>query len=250
VLGLAGLLGRLPEQVVQVGELLEVLGLEVVGPQHPQVMLDQLATLLLDDDGALPEQRVVGGVVLLDDLGHRLGLDPGLGRVVHATRQVAVGVDHPGGPDPCGQALGDHAHRPLPLDVSARRYYHRYFRRTPVTRDDPAMRRTTAVVGGLAMVAVVAAALAVRRAQLEPMLVKGGSMRPTLGPGQRIAVAPLARPPARGDLVVLRSPRSPGTPLGFPGPLPIPRGTPLGFPGPLPIPRGTPLGFPGPLRGA
>ncbi|HEY4725288.1 MAG TPA: signal peptidase I [Actinomycetota bacterium] len=69
------------------------------------------------------------------------------------------------------------------------------------------MRRTTAVVGGLAMVAVVAAALAVRRAQLEPMLVKGGSMRPTLGPGQRIAVAPLVRPPARGDLVVLRSPR-------------------------------------------
>jgi signal peptidase I len=74
------------------------------------------------------------------------------------------------------------------------------------------MRRTTAVVGGLAMVAVVAAALAVRRAQLEPMLVKGGSMRPTLGPGQRIAVAPLVRPPARGDLVVLRSPRSTGAP--------------------------------------
>jgi hypothetical protein len=39
-----------------------------------------------------------------------------------------------------------------------------------------------------------------------------------------------------------------GTPLGFPGPLPIHRGTPLGFPGPLPIHRGTPLGFPGPLR--
>ena len=69
------------------------------------------------------------------------------------------------------------------------------------------MRRTTAIVGGLAMVAVVAAALAVRRARLEPMLVNGGSMRPTLGPGQRIAVAPLVRPPARGDLVVLRSPR-------------------------------------------
>jgi signal peptidase I len=39
------------------------------------------------------------------------------------------------------------------------------------------------------------------------MLVSGGSMRPTLAPGQRIAVAPLVRPPRRGDLVVLRNPR-------------------------------------------
>jgi signal peptidase I len=45
--------------------------------------------------------------------------------------------------------------------------------------------------------------LAVRRARLEPMLVSGGSMRPTLDPGHRIAVAPLVRPPRRGDLVVL-----------------------------------------------
>jgi signal peptidase I len=90
----------------------------------------------------------------------------------------------------------------------ARRYYHRRFRRTPGSRDDPAMRRTTALgAGALALGAVVAAVLAVRRARLEPMLVKGGSMRPTLGPGQRIAVAPLVRPPDRGDLVVLRSPR-------------------------------------------
>jgi signal peptidase I len=70
------------------------------------------------------------------------------------------------------------------------------------------MRRTTALgAGALALGALAAAALAMRRARLEPMLVKGGSMRPTLGPGQRIAVAPLVRPPARGDLVVLRSPR-------------------------------------------
>jgi signal peptidase I len=69
------------------------------------------------------------------------------------------------------------------------------------------MRRTTVLgVGALAMGALAAAALAVRRARLEPMLVKGGSMRPTLGPGQRIAVAPLVRPPARGDLVVLNRP--------------------------------------------
>jgi signal peptidase I len=71
----------------------------------------------------------------------------------------------------------------------------------------PVMRRTTVLgVGALAMGALTAAALAVRRARLEPMLVKGGSMRPTLGPGQRIAVAPLVRPPARGDLVVLNRP--------------------------------------------
>ena len=66
------------------------------------------------------------------------------------------------------------------------------------------MRRTAALgAGALALGALVAAALAARRARLEPMLVKGGSMRPTLDPGQRIAVAPLVRPPRRGDLVVL-----------------------------------------------
>jgi signal peptidase I len=66
------------------------------------------------------------------------------------------------------------------------------------------MRRTTALgAGALALGVLGAAGLALRRARLEPMLVKGDSMRPTLRPGQRIAVAPLVRPPARGDLVVL-----------------------------------------------
>jgi signal peptidase I len=89
----------------------------------------------------------------------------------------------------------------------ARKYYHGRFRRTPPPRDDRAMRRTTVLgAGALALGAVAAAALAVRRARLEPMLVKGGSMRPTLDPGHRIAVAPLVRPPARGDLVVLHRP--------------------------------------------
>ena len=69
----------------------------------------------------------------------------------------------------------------------------------------PAMRRTAALGGALVLGALVAAGLAVRRARLEPVLVRGGSMRPTLEPGQRIAVAPLVRPPARGDLVVVRS---------------------------------------------
>jgi signal peptidase I len=69
------------------------------------------------------------------------------------------------------------------------------------------MRRTAALRGVLVLGALVAAGLAVRRARLEPVLVRGGSMRPTLEPGQRIAVAPLVRPPARGDLVVVAHPR-------------------------------------------
>jgi signal peptidase I len=73
------------------------------------------------------------------------------------------------------------------------------------------MRRTTVLGAGALAVGVLAAAgLAVRRARLEPMLVSGGSMRPTLDPGQRIAVAPLVRPPARGDLVVVARPRPTG----------------------------------------
>ena len=82
------------------------------------------------------------------------------------------------------------------------------------------MRRTTVLgAGALALGALAAAGLAVRRARLEPMLVSGGSMRPTLGPGQRIAVAPLVRPPARGDLVVVARPRSTGAPpWGSPDP--------------------------------
>jgi signal peptidase I len=75
------------------------------------------------------------------------------------------------------------------------------------------MRRTTVLgAGALALGVLAAAVLAVRRGRLEPMLVEGGSMRPTLDPGQRIAVAPLVRPPARGDLVVVARPRSTGAP--------------------------------------
>jgi signal peptidase I len=82
------------------------------------------------------------------------------------------------------------------------------------------MRRTAVLgAGALAAGALVAAGLAVRRARLEPMLVKGGSMRPTLEPGHRIAVAPLVRPPHRGDLVVVGRSRSTGAPpWGSPDP--------------------------------
>jgi signal peptidase I len=60
------------------------------------------------------------------------------------------------------------------------------------------------VGAGLAVaVGLVAAA---GRARLEPMLVRGESMRPTLVPGQRIAVGPLREPLRRGTVVVLRRP--------------------------------------------
>jgi signal peptidase I len=82
------------------------------------------------------------------------------------------------------------------------------------------MRRTTLLgAGALALGALVAAGLGLRRARLEPVLVAGGSMRPTLEPGQRIAVAPLVRPPRRGDLVVVARSRPTGAPpSGSPDP--------------------------------
>jgi signal peptidase I len=64
--------------------------------------------------------------------------------------------------------------------------------------------RRPAVLAALAAAAAVVAV--VRRARLEPMLVQGDSMRPTLTPGQRIAVAPPSRPLRRGAVVVVRHP--------------------------------------------
>jgi signal peptidase I len=74
------------------------------------------------------------------------------------------------------------------------------------------MRRTvTLAAAGLAVGAL--AVVGRRLARLEPVLVEGDSMRPTLLPGQRVAVGPLDRPPRRGDLVVVRRSRSTGAPL-------------------------------------
>jgi signal peptidase I len=71
------------------------------------------------------------------------------------------------------------------------------------------MRRSVSLAA--AVLALGALALAARRlARLEPVLVAGDSMRPTLLPGQRLAVGPLDRPPRRGDLVVVR--REPARP--------------------------------------
>jgi signal peptidase I len=61
-------------------------------------------------------------------------------------------------------------------------------------------------LGAAGVAVVLGLGAAVRRARLEPMLVHGDSMRPTLVPGQRIAVGPLREPPRRGEVVVLRRP--------------------------------------------
>jgi signal peptidase I len=65
------------------------------------------------------------------------------------------------------------------------------------------MRRTVTLAAACLTLGVVAV-LGRRLARLEPVLVAGDSMRPTLLPGQRVAVGPLDRPPRRGDLVVVR----------------------------------------------
>src|SRR5690349_9314710 len=86
-------LGGLVEQLVQLRVLLEVRRLEVVGPQHPEVVLDQLGALFLDEDRTGPELGVRVLRVLFRDGLDRFRLDPGLRRVIDSARQVAVGMD-------------------------------------------------------------------------------------------------------------------------------------------------------------
>src|SRR4051795_5179557 len=104
----AGFFRRVPEQVVQVLVLLEVLGLEVVGPQHPEVVLHEIGTLFFDEDRAIPEDRVVAALILLLAGLDRLGLDAGLRGVVDTARKVAVRVDRATG---CEDAM---EHGPTP----------------------------------------------------------------------------------------------------------------------------------------
>src|SRR3954451_3806130 len=91
--GCAGQLRGLVEQLVQVGVLLEVRRLEVVGPQHPQVVLHELGPLLLDEQRPGAEDGVLVALVLLADGLDRLGLDARLRRVVDAAGQVTVSRD-------------------------------------------------------------------------------------------------------------------------------------------------------------
>src|SRR5688500_4864797 len=111
LLDLGGLLGGLPEGLVQVRVLLEMLGLEVVVPEDVEVVLHELGALLLDVDAAGAEVLVVAGVVLLDDAQAGLGLDPGLLGVIYAARDVAVGVD-----DACGAQDGAQGKHRSPFD--------------------------------------------------------------------------------------------------------------------------------------
>src|SRR4051794_4136339 len=102
-LPLRGLLRRLPARVVEVRELLDVLGLEVVVPHHVDVVLGKLGALLLDVDAARAEELVRRVVVLLDDLVAGLGLDPGLLGVVDAARNVAMGMGDGGRGEPASE---------------------------------------------------------------------------------------------------------------------------------------------------
>jgi hypothetical protein len=90
LLRFAGGLGGLPKEFVEIRVLLKVLGLEVVGPQNPQVMLDEFAALFFDEQRAHLEVVVARRVELLHAALDRLRFDPRLRWVVHATRQVAV----------------------------------------------------------------------------------------------------------------------------------------------------------------
>jgi signal peptidase I len=86
--------------------------------------------------------------------------------------------------------------------------------RRPVRRWPAAAAALAALAAGVVVVA--------RRARLEPMLVQGESMLPTLRPGQRIAVGPPTRPLRRGAVVVVRHPARDGLEMvkrvvGLPG---------------------------------
>src|SRR5439155_12020997 len=110
----------LPAGLVQVRELLEMLRLEVVMPQHVDVVLGEFGSLLLDDDASGAEELVGTGGVLLDDLVAGLCLDPGLLRVVHTTGDVAVGVDAPRGAQWIAHGLSSSCHHSVRNSVRSK----------------------------------------------------------------------------------------------------------------------------------
>jgi signal peptidase I len=86
--------------------------------------------------------------------------------------------------------------------------------------------RRTVTLAAAALALGVLTVVARRLGRLEPVLVVGDSMRPTLVPGQRLAVGPLEHPPRRGDLVVVR----PGPPRPDPSGLEVVKRV-VGLPG-------------------
>src|SRR6266511_1839376 len=107
-------LGCVPQEVVELRVLLGVLGLEVVRPQNPQVVLHQVGPLLLDDEapglvvlcGLVGRLLPVGVLIALLDALDGFGLDARLCRVVDAARQVAVGMDNACGAKQTSDKLG------------------------------------------------------------------------------------------------------------------------------------------------
>jgi len=97
-------LGCLPEGVVQIGELLKVLRLEVISPKNQQLILSNLSLLFLDCNVAR-KSVLVSGVTRLSFqveklLGHRndcLSGNPSRRGVVHAAGAVAVCADRRSG---------------------------------------------------------------------------------------------------------------------------------------------------------
>jgi Flp pilus assembly protein TadD len=80
-------------------------------PVHlPLEVLDQLGPLLLDDQSTGAELGVGVGLVLLADRLDRLGLDPGLGRVVDAAGKVTMSAGHGTW---CQQARQTHGRAPF-----------------------------------------------------------------------------------------------------------------------------------------
>ncbi len=83
--------------------------------------------------------------------------------------------------------------------------------REPVElRDQPALRTAVARARLRWLLPTLGLALAIRQWVWTPILIRGGSMEPTLRAGQFAGVNKLAywsRPPQRGDVVVIRTPR-------------------------------------------
>ena len=85
-------MNSLPEQVVQLRELIKVCGGEEVGPQHHEVVFALFGTLFFDENATVLEHGVIRFVVFLGGLHDRECLDLGLSRVVYTAIKVAVSV--------------------------------------------------------------------------------------------------------------------------------------------------------------
>ena len=104
--------------------LLQVIGLEVVRPEDPEVVLHQIRPLLLDEHRSRFEVRVLGPGVLLHAGLDGLGFDAGLGRVVDPAGEIAVGVDRSRGVRPVEECENEgrdtHAEAPCSRQLQVR----------------------------------------------------------------------------------------------------------------------------------